>query len=384
MGTGRDEEGARGRAGEGEKPRLHSNRYSPRNGVLSASLLRVAINNSIFSFTHMNAAGRGSGRAQPPSVWGGGRGRGRQGWIIGSSVCLRWMSVARWPGDDEVGTGRRRGMLGAPSCPQSTARFGPVPCAEPLGRRAGDKLCGDKLWHSHISLSAGDMDVGAGRGLEEHSLPCSALCLWGFPLGSCFKAPDWGDTEGAAPKIRPFGWRPPRPCHGHSSPHPTLPGWGVQPRTLLQAHCNSPVEGEPASSSLLQPRDTDRICGVQLLGFVVLLPHCLAMLGSWEGKQSPGKKRIEPQLCLSCAQPSGSKVPTSPAALGPIWRHHLGLQPTEQDLGCRKKQGAREEPEPRRRCLPPAPSGSPWEWRAAFAGCVCRAGERTQLTRRCC
>lgn len=75
MGTGRDEEGARGQAGEGEKPRLHSNRYSPRNGVLSASLLRVAINNSIFSFTHMNAAGRGSGRAQPPSVWGGGKGK---------------------------------------------------------------------------------------------------------------------------------------------------------------------------------------------------------------------------------------------------------------------------------------------------------------------
>lgn len=79
MGTGRDEEGAWGRAGEGEKPRLHSNRYSPRNGVLSASLLRVAINNSIFSFTHMNAAGRGSGRAQPPSVWGGGEGEGRAG-----------------------------------------------------------------------------------------------------------------------------------------------------------------------------------------------------------------------------------------------------------------------------------------------------------------
>lgn len=235
-------------------------------------------------------------------------------------------------------------MLGAPSCPQSTARFGPVPCAEPLGRRAGDKLCGDKLWHSHISLSAGDMDVGAGRGLEEHSLPCSALCLWGFPLGSCFKAPDWGDTEGAAPKMRPFGWRPPRPCHGHSSPHPTLPGWGVQPQTLLQAHRNSPVEGEPASSSLLQPRDTDRICGVQLLGFVVPLPRCLAMLSPRGGEQSLGRKRIEPQLCLSRAQPSGSKVPTSPAALGPIWRHHLGLQPTEQDLGCRKNRGQEKSP----------------------------------------
>lgn len=62
-------------------------------------------------------------------------------------------------------------MLGAPSCPQSPPGFGPVPCAEPLGRRAGDKLCGDKLWHSHISLSAGDMDVGAGRGLGERSCP---------------------------------------------------------------------------------------------------------------------------------------------------------------------------------------------------------------------
>lgn len=39
-----------------------------------------------------------------------------------------------------------------------------------------------------------------------------------------------------------------------------------------------------------------------------------------------------------------------------------------------QKQGAREEPVPRRRCLPPAPRGSPWERRAAFAGWACIAG----------
>lgn len=221
------------------------------------------------------------------------------------------------------------------------------------------------------------------KGAGGAQLPCSAPCLWGFPPGSCCKAPDWRDTEGAAPKMRPFGWRPPRPCHGCCSPHPTLPGWGAQPQTLLQAHRNSPVEGEPASTSLLQPsgrgRDTNRICGVQLLGFVVPLARCLAVLSSWGGEQSPGRKRIEPQLCLSRAQGPRLACCAWPHTEAPSWAaaYRAGFRMPQ-------KQGAREEPEPRRRCLPPAPSGSPWERRAAFAGCVCTAGERTQLAWRCC
>lgn len=160
-GTGGDAAGARGRAGEGEKPRLHSNRYLPRNGVLSASLIRVAINNSIFSFTHMNAAGRGSGRAQPPSVWGG---KGEAGLdnrlqrLFNRGECGQ---MARgWRGGDGEEERDARGSVVSPEQPGLALSPVLIPVL-PWGGEQGT-CAGDKPWHIHISLSAGDMDVGAG------------------------------------------------------------------------------------------------------------------------------------------------------------------------------------------------------------------------------